>query len=310
MQSAALCVCSTVACLLILFYSAWSVLEPWEMGLDYSMMSQSISPVTWGTGYHLIGVGHKFLRFNSTVMGVQFSHDLRGSSGGPLRSRTADGLEVYLEISFQYQLLPDQLYKMYTTYGPDFHSVFVKMGMDLLTVAATKHVARAFFVNRTMIGNRMEETLRSHFKENAFVDVPLFQFQAVSLPPEFEAAIKATQVAEQKIKRMAAKRDMLKVQYGTEVMQAQKYVQVRELEASAIAESIALNNAARIASFNASQVRAAAAFRQVLELLDGDVHRLLQYMKVRALRDHPAAHSVVGIQDNIDVPHTLNRTTI
>lgn len=44
--------------------------------------------------------------------------------------------------------------------GPAYHDLFVKMGMDLLTVAATKHIARAFFVNRTMIGNQMAGALR------------------------------------------------------------------------------------------------------------------------------------------------------
>lgn len=36
-------------------------------------------------------------RFPSTVITVQFSHDAPGASGGPLRSRTYDGLEVSLE---------------------------------------------------------------------------------------------------------------------------------------------------------------------------------------------------------------------
>ncbi|CAK9008570.1 unnamed protein product [Durusdinium trenchii] len=71
------------------------------------------------------------LKFPSTVITVQFSHDAAGASGGPLRSRTYDGLEVSLE------------YQMYTTFGS-----MLRMGMDLLTVAATNHIARAFFVNR------------------------------------------------------------------------------------------------------------------------------------------------------------------
>jgi hypothetical protein len=39
-----------------------------------------------------------FCRFPSTVITVQFSHEAgAGTSGGPLRSRTYDGLEVSLE---------------------------------------------------------------------------------------------------------------------------------------------------------------------------------------------------------------------
>eukprot|EP00440_Ansanella_granifera_P007799 gb/GFBE01008438.1/.p1 GENE.gb/GFBE01008438.1/~~gb/GFBE01008438.1/.p1 ORF type:complete len:313 (+),score=72.48 gb/GFBE01008438.1/:1-939(+) len=301
----AILVCAGVAGLILLFliYSAWGVLEPWEVGLDYNMVTQSVSEDAWGSGRHWIGVGHTFVRFPSTVITVQFSHDVADSSGGPLRSRTSDGLEVSLEISFQYQIQRDSLYKMYTTFGPEYHDLFVKMGMDLLTVASTKHPARAFFVNRTMIGNMMEETLRGHFRTAAFVEVPLFQFQAVSLPQEFEAAIKETQVAEQKIKRMQAQQRMRIVEYETEVIQAQRYTKVRQQEATGIAESIALKNAAEIQSLNASQICAATAFERVLELFHGDTSELLKYMKVRAMRDHPSSHSILGIKDDIDLPH-------
>eukprot|EP00929_Paragymnodinium_shiwhaense_P016860 TRINITY_DN125524_c0_g1_i1.p1 TRINITY_DN125524_c0_g1~~TRINITY_DN125524_c0_g1_i1.p1 ORF type:complete len:312 (-),score=69.66 TRINITY_DN125524_c0_g1_i1:68-1003(-) len=291
---------------LLTIYSAWGILEPWEIGLDYSMITQRIAEDPWGPGRHYIGVGHSFLRFNSTVTTVQFSHDLENSAAGPLKSRTADGLEVALELSFQYVLIPDQLYKMYSFYGPDFHNVFVKMSMDLLTVAATKHIAQAYFVNRTNIGNMMEETLKTHFRERAFVDVPLFQFQAVSLPQEFEDAIKKTQVAEQQIKRVSAEQSMNLVEYQTGVLQAQRYVSVRQQQAEAVAQSIMLKNSADVASFNATQLLAADAFQHILSLFQGDADRLLEYMKVRAMRDHPAQNSIVGISDALDAaakPH-------
>lgn len=290
----ALLVCLGVSLLVcvVLIYSAWDTLEPWEIGLDYNTILQSISPDAWSTGRHWLGLGHRFVKFPSTVITVQFSHEAgAGTSGGPLRSRTYDGLEVSLEISFQYQLAKDSLYQMYTTFGPEYHNLFVKMGMDLLTVAATHHYARAFFVNRTMIGDRMEQSLRKHFREQAYVDVPLFQFQAVSLLGDFESAIKETQ----------AQQKMRKVEFETEVIQAQRYVQVRSQQATAMAESIALKNSAAIQSLNATQLCAAAAFEKVLDIFGGDSNKMLKYMKVRAMRDHPAENSVLGIRDDIDI---------
>lgn len=300
----ALAVCGGVSALfaLVFVFSAWSVLEPWEIGLDYNSVIQSISPEAWGSGRHWIGVGHSFVRFKSTVTTVEFTHDMSHSpSGGRLSSRTADGLEVYLELSFQYRLLPETLYKMYTAFGDSYHDVFVKMGMDLLTMAATKHIARSFFVNRTMIGNMMEESLRLHFKEHAFVDVPLFQFQAVSLPEKFDAAIKDTQVAEQKIKRMREQQKMQVVEYETEVIQAQRYVKVQEQQALGLSQSIALTNLADVQSMNASQILTATAFRRILDLFDGDTQAMLKYMKVRAMREHPSERVIIGIKDNVDV---------
>ena len=40
--------------------------------------------------------------------------------GQSLGSRTADGLEVVLEISFQYRLMPDKLYSLYRKFGVDY----------------------------------------------------------------------------------------------------------------------------------------------------------------------------------------------
>eukprot|EP00913_Durusdinium_trenchii_P014749 g13834.t1 len=237
----AILVCLGVSVFLsaVLIYSA-TQLQP-SLG-HYNTILQSISAEAWGTGRHWLGLGHRFVKFPSTVITVQFSHDAAGASGGPLRSRTYDGLEVSLEISFQYQLSKDSLYQMYTTFGPGYHDLFVKMGMDLLTVAATNHIARAFF----------EHSLRQHFRENAFVDVPLFQFQAVSLPTDFESAIKETQVAEQKIRNVQAQQKMRQLFYTAvgrrpldltafdcvlEVIQAQRYVQVRSQQATAMAET-------------------------------------------------------------------------
>lgn len=218
-----------------------------------------------------------------------------------LKSRTSDGLELTLELSFQYKLVPETMHKMYTRFGVDFHSIFIKMAMDLLTSAATKHAARSFFVNRTLIGNMMEATLKSHFRQNAFVEVPLFQLQAVSLPTQFEAAIRETQVAEQKIKKVQAEQTTKIVEFKTGVIQAQRYVKVQEQQAEAVAESIRLRNMAEIQSFNASQSLAAEAFKGILSNFGGDQEKLLAYMKVRAVRDHPASNSILGIRDDADV---------
>lgn len=290
-------VLAVAVCILVSIYSAWSVLEPWEVGLDYSTITQSIGEEAWMSGRHYIGVGHKFIRVNSTVTTVQFTHDFRTITRGPLRSRTKDGLEVRLELSFQYKVVPEKLYKMYTTYGPDYHETFVKMSVDLLTAAATKHNAREFFVNRTMIGNMLEATMRQHFQQKAMVDIPMFQFQVVSLPTEFENAIKATQVAEQKIKLVKQEQNTRMVEYQTSVIQADRYTQVREQEAQAIVQSIQARNDADIASFNASQMKAVPAFKQMLALFNNDGDALVDYMKVRAVRDHPASQSIVGIRD-------------
>merc|ERR1712194_522734 len=86
----------------------------------------------------------------------------------------------------------------------------------------------------------------------------------------------------------------------------QRYVQVRKQQAAAVAQSIGLKNQADMASFNASQVCQSTAFRKVLTLFQGDVPKMLEYMKVRAMRDHPAGNSIIGISDDVAASDVAN----
>jgi len=49
-----------------------------------------------------LGIGHSFVKFPKNVQMVDFSKD-RNADRGAIQSRTFDGLEVILEISFQFE---------------------------------------------------------------------------------------------------------------------------------------------------------------------------------------------------------------
>lgn len=53
-------------------------------------------------GIHFLGVGHSFIKYPKTVQTIEFSNE-RTANGPSIGSRTNDGLEVILEISFQYK---------------------------------------------------------------------------------------------------------------------------------------------------------------------------------------------------------------
>lgn len=70
-----------------------------EYGLDYSSISKTIEPIALTGGIHFLGLGHSFIKYPSTFITIEFSKDPK-SSGPPIKSRTSDGLEVAVEISF------------------------------------------------------------------------------------------------------------------------------------------------------------------------------------------------------------------
>jgi len=55
--------------------------------------------VPYTGGFHFLGVGHSFIKYPKTVLNLDYSNH-EGADYPPLKSRTNDGLEVILEISF------------------------------------------------------------------------------------------------------------------------------------------------------------------------------------------------------------------
>eukprot|EP00397_Hematodinium_sp_SG-2012_P035565 GEMP01038271.1.p1 GENE.GEMP01038271.1~~GEMP01038271.1.p1 ORF type:complete len:312 (+),score=39.68 GEMP01038271.1:223-1158(+) len=288
---------STLSCSLLIFILSWSVLEYTELGLDYNAITRSINEDPYGPGRHFLGFGHSFIKFPSTVQNVQFSAQGTRPDSQPLRSRTSDGLEISLEISFQYQLQVMGIYAMYMFYGSTYDKVFVRMAMDLLTISATKHPAKDFFANRTVIAANMETALRQRFEQEQIL-IPLFQFQSVQLPgnsTKFEQAIRDTQVADQKIKRSKATQEMRIVEFETGVIKAQKNVEIVMQEAYAQKRGIELQNDAFVAQYNKTQILTAAGFQAVRRAFGTDVHLFLDYVKLRSLRDHPSKRTTFAI---------------
>ena len=59
-----------------------------------------MGPRGYSAGRYFLGLGHHFVRFPATVKTIQFA-STPDSDAGMLKSRTLDGLEVELEVSFQ-----------------------------------------------------------------------------------------------------------------------------------------------------------------------------------------------------------------
>ena len=102
MKGLCICICA-VSCItgIILLILGFSSLEATEWGLDYSWISKTVDPTVRENGLYFIGIGHSFYKFPKNVQTIEFSKD-RNANRAPIESRTSDGLEVVLEISFQY----------------------------------------------------------------------------------------------------------------------------------------------------------------------------------------------------------------
>ena len=98
-----------VILLVILVASSFDSLELNEIGLKYNSFDMSISPMTYTGGLYWVGPFGSFIDFPKTFQNVEFSDD-RTADRPAIYSRTSDGLEVMLEISFQFTLIVEGIH--------------------------------------------------------------------------------------------------------------------------------------------------------------------------------------------------------
>merc|ERR1719265_2709005 len=175
----------------------------------------------FGAGKYYLGLGHRFLKFPATVMGMSFKE---------LHSRTSDGLGIWLSINFDYQLDPFSLMQLYRTFGtaedaeegaePLYVEMFRKIAENVLKVEATLHSANSFFVNRTTIGFRIEQRLRSEFiPQRIFAKITSFQLLGIKLPEAFEAAVSENKLLLKEVDQKTIERQRKIVEWSTTLKQ-------------------------------------------------------------------------------------------
>lgn len=275
-----------------------------EYGLASNMVTRKVQKEPYLSGRYWIGPWCYFIKFPSVVKTIQFSdsrlQDDLGidEQGDPmLRSRTADGLDVTIELSFQYQLHMEKVYDLYTTMGAgrDFHDLFVRVAIDRLTEIATEYTANEFFVDRTRIGKAMEKLLKEDFESRLYATIFSFQLRSVGLPDEFEKAIQMTEVKKQDVHVAEAEQTSNKVALETELMKAQRRTKVKANNAEGYAESVMLANTADIEQYKATQEKAAESYKGILKELDDKEGELLAYVQSRVLRDHISDKVTLGL---------------
>lgn len=281
---------------IIIFFISFDTLEYQEMGLNYSWISETVQTKTYPSGRYYLGLGNHFVKFPAMVQSVYFLDDMSSKTQGPaLQSRTRDGLNVRLEVSFQYRLVFKDLYKLFSTLGHHYEKVLVRMAIEQLTTAATMHNAHNFFNNRTTIGQEMHKALEDHFKSHAYAEVPFFQLRTVHLPADFEAAIQDTQVKQQEIQVAQAEQSQNKVSYETRVLQAQQAVKVMQNQGEAEASSILAQNDAFCRQFQVTQTLQSEALRRLMATAKWQPKQLIEYLKIKAIRDHESSKTTIRI---------------
>lgn len=244
-------ICVLVILVILVTFCSFCSLEPSQYGLRYDWWWSTVSDnngKAYTAGRYRLGVTSRFIKFPAMVETLQFTDELFPDRGikPAIWSRTSDGLAVKLECSLQYQLVPENVTKLYEQLGTwdETQVFFAKLARSCLMTEATHHSAQKFFQNRTIIQPIMEQELYKLFRDQLF-SYTTFQLQKIILPPEFEQAIQTTTHTQQEAPLALAQRDNLIVDWTTKLQNMQNLVDARVQNARAQAADIMLQGEAR-----------------------------------------------------------------
>lgn len=296
------CTCSCFCSFMLLIFG-FASLEATEFGLNYSWISKNISPQIKENGLYYIGVGHSFIKFPKTVQTIEFSLN-KNANQGPIQSRTSDGLEVTLEISFQYILQPDKIYTLYNKYGNNYNKVFQNIAVHILTEEATKYTAYNFFMDRGKIKDDFQLELDKKFNEICYATIQFLQLRSVDLPNLFEESIQESEVKKQDIEKAKAEQNKVKIEMDTKIKAAefQKNVVINVAEGEA--EAIFKQNQADVESLVKTQETQIMVYKNLKNTLGLDNKKLLELIKSKMIKDYSNKEEN-GLVLNLGLPKSL-----
>lgn len=288
------CLVVGVIAILVLIFTSFRTLEVNEIGLDYSGITKTVDKQLYTSGIHFLGVGHSFIKYPTTVQTFEFSK-AQGSDAPSVRSRTKDGLEVDLEISFQYLYISTQLYDMYMTYADQHKTPCKKIAIDILTDVATQYVASQFFFAKEKISASMQLALNQTFSQFCYATVDYFQLKSIDLPDKYEVAIQETEVKRQDIHKAEAEKMKMQIELETKIKQAQIASNININKAQGQASVLVQSNQATAESFYKIQQQQAAALAQVKKTLGLTNDQLIEYLRAKLLKEYPEDKMIIGI---------------
>ena len=295
------CCCSCcISFLLIIF--GFASLEATEYGLNYSWISKTISPNIKENGLYFIGIGHSFIKFPKTVQTIEFSNQ-KTANKGPIESRTSDGLEVTLEISFQYILNKGQIYKLYTKYGKNYDIIFQNIAVHILTEEATKYTAYNFFMDRGKIKDDFQEELNKNFEKLCYSNIQFLQLRSVDLPNLFEQSIQESEVKKQDILRAKAEQNKIIIEVDTKIKAAEYQKDVIINMAEGEAEAIYKQNNADVESLKKMQETQIDVYKNIKKTLNLNNNKLLNLIQSKIIKGYNGDDN--GLILNMNLPDNI-----
>jgi regulator of protease activity HflC (stomatin/prohibitin superfamily) len=313
----AFCCCGWFIFAIIALPLSFRSLDQGRYALELNWHTQEIGDdVVVEPGLYYTGIGNMFVTYPSTFQTMYFIRDTSSVDEDeehpsikkpPLRARSADGLEMYVSLSFQWQLNPTSLHPLYGILGGGsvemslYRDEFVRFARAAIVESCANFAAETFFRWRANITADMLDKVIKYFdRPDIGLDIKIqgLQLREVDLPAEFDEEIIRTQENMQEVQVALAEREEQKITMEKDLMVAEERVKQVVQESHGQAEKTRIENEAIVKQMLIYQEKQASANAEILSKFLHDpapFARLFEMMEIRALNVHNDSRLLINL---------------
>lgn len=314
-------VCCFITCFTIIALPlSIKSLEQGKYALQLSWSTQTVADeVLTDPGVYLVGLGNMLVEYPSTLQSMYFVGDNRGIASadsdpdnpairkGPLKARSADGLEMMVSLSLQWQLRKEALKPLYDILGGGtieqslYRDEFVRFARAAIVKSCSNFPADLFFTDRSRITDNMLDHVRQAFNQTEIglnIFIPGLQLREVDVPAAYDEELIFTQEMIEELNVANAERAQKRTIEETNYILAENNVKRRYQESLANAEKTRILNKAhveQILNFQTKQAHANSLLLSQFWNSSDPFARLFDAMELAAYRSHNGSQLLVNI---------------
>lgn len=174
-------------------------------------------------GRYWIGFWRNFLEFPLTLETIDFSDEVPEADVDDLhalRCRDMDGKQIWLDVSLQYQLIPERLADIYRDTKLLYEDLIIADMRAEFLMAANSFRARDIWENYTKVHNIFLERCKAVMLRRHVICWGL-QVWGSRLHKKYEAKVVATQVSKQRYKKNEVAMQSARIRQATKIMVAE-----------------------------------------------------------------------------------------
>ncbi|CAH3108477.1 unnamed protein product [Pocillopora meandrina] len=250
-----------------------------EVGVAYNIHEKKLSTEAKREGLHSGSPGYRFIIFPSVFQSISFDD---------LECLNKDGIEIELNVQFQYRARPKELRDLILQFKDK--DSYLKL-LKSIAESAIHDSCSAFNTTqlqseRASFQDLVRKTIGRRF-DNVGADVEDLQVENIMRPESYEKVIRTKEAAKENIKIAENERPRLVVEAKSEKEEAVKQAEITIQRAESEARVLLSKADAEASSIRAAYAAETAAFQKLKnDTLSNSVAGLLSYLGVRLIAEN------------------------